>query len=268
MKTIPESEGRSAFGINAVGYDNSRPEYPEWFFDTLVQQQVLYPGAVTLEIGPGNGLATRKIVELGASPVTLVEPDNRFAPLLRSITDHDGEPCQIIHQPFEEAELPASSFDLVVVATAFHWLDPITRVEKLAWLTKTGGAVVLLWNVFQDINLADPFHEATKSMFEQLPKSPSENSAGLPFALDRCTREAEFISTGDFELLLHAEGHWKLKLDPRGVRSLYEGYSNISRLPITEREDLLNRIEVVAKSEFAGQIERNMTSPLYVFRRV
>lgn len=136
MADIPENEGRSAFGLNPGGYHAIRPEYPEWFFEMLVQHRALYPKAATLEIGPGSGLATRKIVELGASPVTLVEPDNRFVHFLSSITDHEGERCDIIHRPFEDAELPASSSDLVVITTTFHWLDLPSRLTKLAKLTK------------------------------------------------------------------------------------------------------------------------------------
>ena len=249
-------------------YHESRPPYPEWMFNLLVQQKALYPGTRTLEIGPGNGLATRKLVAFGASPVTLVEPDNRFAQLLESISDHDGEPCRIIHKPFEETQLPASSFDLVIVATSFHWLDPLTRVEKLAKLTRSGGAVALLWNVFQDLNLPDPFHEATKEMLAELSNSPSGKPDGMPFALDRRARESEFTANNDFELRMYAESYWKLVLKPRDVHSLYEGFSNISRLPLAERTDLLNRLESVAKSKFSGRVERNMTSPLYIFSRV
>lgn len=36
MNSIPEKEGRIAFGANVHGYDESRPEYPAWMFDVLV----------------------------------------------------------------------------------------------------------------------------------------------------------------------------------------------------------------------------------------
>lgn len=267
MTTIPETEGRAAFGSNALGYDKSRPEYPTWMFDILLREKALHRDATTLEVGPGNGLATRRLIEFGASPITLVEPDTRFAGLLSDLSDYADKGCEIIYKPFEEAELPKSSFDLIVIATAFHWLDPQTRVKRLAELTKRGGFVVLIWNVFQDLNLPDPFHEATKSILAGLSNSPSGKPDGLPFALDRTAREAEFLSTKCFAVSAFAESHWKLSLTPSGVRSLYEGFSNISRLPETEREALLDRVESVAKSEFSGIVERNMTSPLYIFRR-
>jgi SAM-dependent methyltransferase len=268
MNSIPETEGRNAFGANVDGYDMSRPEYPAWIFDVLISENILYRDAATLEIGPGNGLATRKLVETGVSPLILVEPDKRFAPFLDALSIEAGDHSQVIYTALEDVELPRASFNLVVIATAFHWLSPKTRVKTLANLTAPGGFVVLMWNVFQDLNLPDAFHEATKDMLADLSNSPSGNPDSLPFALDRNAREKEFLSTKYFELSMYAESHWTLSLDPIGVRSLYEGFSNISQLPDKERTALLDQIELVAKSEFGGIVERNITSPLYVFRRV
>lgn len=220
METIPENEGRSAFGSNALGYDESRPEYPAWMFDLLLREKALYEGVKTLEIGPGSGLATRRLIELGASPITLIEPDTRFAPQLAKLSDNAEGQCEPIYEAFEDAELPESSFDLIVIATAFHWLDPQTRVKRLAELVRPGGFVVLMWNVFQDLNLPDPFHEATRSMLSELADSPSGKPDGLPFALDKNARETEFLSSNCFEASIFAEGHWKLSLNPTATRLL------------------------------------------------
>lgn len=268
MNSIPETEGRRAFGANVQAYDTSRPEYPAWVFELLVSERVLYSDAVTLEIGPGNGLATRKLMELGVTSLTLVEPDERFAPFLNALSERAGKESRVVYQPFEDTELPYASFDLIVLATAFHWLDPKTRAKKLANLTRSGGFVVLLWNVFQDLNLEDAFHEATKDILAPLSHSPSGKPDSLPFALDRVSRDAEFKATNCFETTLYAESHWKLILDPTNVRSLYEGFSGISRLPDDDRTALLDRLESIAQVEFGGVVERNMTSPLYVFQRV
>jgi len=267
MSKIPEREGRQAFGANVQGYDESRPEYPEWIFDLLTQEGVIFPSASTLEIGPGNGLATRVLVEKGISRLTMLEPDRRFAPFLEDLRTKAGAESKVLFETLEAVELPEASFDLALVATTFHWLDPETRVKKLAKLTKQGGCVVLIWNVFQDLNLHDAFHEATKDILAELSNSPSGAPDSLPFALDRQAREAEFLSTGNFETRLYAESHWKFMLDPKGVRSLYESFSQIARLQDSEREALLDQLEAIAKSDFGGSVVRNMSSPLYVFQR-
>lgn len=268
MKTIPESDGRQAFGANVQGYNESRPGYPAWIFDLLIQEGVIFPSATTLEIGSGNGLATKVLIEKGITRLTMLEPDHRFAPLLERLCRELGAESKVLYEPFEGTTLPEASFDLSLVATAFHWLDPDTRVQILAKLTKPGGHVVLIWNVFQDLNLEDAFHEATKDMLSGLASSPSGVPDSLPFALDRSAREAEFLSADSFESRFYAESHWKLVLEPKGVRSLYESFSQIARLPDPARIALLDQLEAIANSEFDGTVTRNMTTTLYVFSRI
>ncbi len=45
---------------------------------------------------------------------------------------------------FEEWELPAEPFDLVVAATAFHWIDPNVRLRKAAAALRNGGALAVI----------------------------------------------------------------------------------------------------------------------------
>ncbi len=267
MAEIPRHFGRAAFGAHSSLYNQARPAYPGWIFDLLVAQNALYPDARTLEIGPGSGQATATLARLGAAPITLVEPDQRFAEHLDRLMDHAGNPCHRIQASFEQTELPPSSFDLIVVATAFHWLDPASRTAKLADLTRTGGHVALIWNVFQDLHRSDAFHEATKQVLEHLPQGPSGKPGDIPFVLDRESRQREFTEAGQFELTLFAEGHWTLQLDPAAVRILYQSFSNVSRLPAAEQSAVLDHLEQIAATEFEGTVARNMTTPLYLFKR-
>ena len=193
-------------------------------FDLLVRENVLYRDAATLEVDPGNGLATRRLIEIVVSPLTMIEPDKRFAPFLDALTDEAGDGSQVIYKALEDVELPRSSFNLVVIDTTFHWPNPQTRAKTLANLTKPGGFVILTWNVFQDLNLPDAFHEATKDMLADLSDSPSGKPDSLPFALDRKAREKEFLSTKCFELSVYAESHWKLSLNPTGVHPCMKGF--------------------------------------------
>lgn len=267
MSLISEREGRLAFGHNPIGYDAVRPPYPEAVFAVLREQGALFSGATTLEIGAGNGLATGRLLALGATPLTVLEPDRRFAPLLQALPKPVQGDYQIIHHAFEEVEFEAESFDLVVSATAFHWLEPTMRVAKLWQLLKPGGYVALFWNTFQDLTKADSFHEATQHLLGNLSTSPSNRPNEMPFALDRSARETEFLSGGRFALSVYLELHWTLTLDAQQVRLLYEGFSQIARLPSEKRTALLDALVNVAESEFKGIVNRNMTTPLYLFRK-
>ena len=64
---------------------------------------------------------------------------------------HDGRaPSTIVTSSFEEVDLPGATFDLVVSATAFHWVDPDVGIPKAFRLLRPGGWFVLVWNVFGD----------------------------------------------------------------------------------------------------------------------
>ena len=134
-------------------------------------------------------------------------------------------------------------------------------------MLKPGGFVALWWNVFQDLHRADPFHDATQSILANLAISPSGAPDALPFALDRRAREADFARTGNFEAVVYAETRWTLVLDVPQVGRLYEGFSHIQRLPEAERARLLWQLMEIARTQFDGRVERNMTSPIYLARR-
>jgi len=135
--SIDRRFGRQAFGVDPGGYHAARPAYPDWVFDVLCERCGLAPNAVTFEIGPGTGTATRRLLELGASPLVAVEPDERLAAFLRqTIPD---EALTVVVSTFEEAVLREASFDLGLSATAFHWLNEDLALTKVAKLLRPGG---------------------------------------------------------------------------------------------------------------------------------
>ena len=42
MERIERFEGRRLFGADPAGYDRSRPDYPDWIFDSLAAAGALY----------------------------------------------------------------------------------------------------------------------------------------------------------------------------------------------------------------------------------
>ncbi len=264
---MDRSEGRHLFGLNPEGYEDARPAYPETLYRFLIEQRALTRGTATLEIGAGSGLATRRLIELGANPITVIEPDARFAPMLTKLRETTRADLRLQSCAFEDAPLDAQGFDLVVAATSYHWLEPGVALAKIADVLKPGGFVALWWNVFADLDREDPFHDATFALLADQAISPSGAPDAIPFPLDRAARESEFARCGAFEPLAYFETRWTLVLDTARVGRLYEGFSHIQRLPQAERESLLQRLMEIAQTKFGGRVERNMTSPIYLARR-
>ena len=104
---IDRAFGRLAFGADPGLYHAARPAYPDWVFKVLREQCGLAVGTTTFEIGAGTGTATRRLLDLGASPLIAIEPDPRLATYLRETVP--DEALRVIISSFEEATLDAAS---------------------------------------------------------------------------------------------------------------------------------------------------------------
>ncbi|MGE0625622.1 MAG: class I SAM-dependent methyltransferase [Pseudomonadales bacterium] len=261
---IERSEGRRLFGTDPDAYDRARPDYPDWIFEDLVASGALFPGAATLEIGAGTGLATRHLIAHGANPLTLLEPDTRFADVLAHLPRPAGQTCIVRHEPFETAALAPGSFDLIVAATAFHWLEPTSALARARTLLKSGGTLALMWNVFAVPGAPDPFHDATASLLTPLATSPSGAADATPYPLDRAARESEARAAG-FRNVAYRESQGSITLNPDGVVELYATFSSIQRLTAADRDSVLSQLRAIADDRFEGRVIRNVTICLYRF---
>ena len=253
--------GRTAFGGDAVGYDAIRPAYPDWVYQVLCERCGLATGAATFEIGAGTGTATRRLLELGADPLTVIEPDARLAAYLGERCP--SPPLRVLVEPFETAALDDGTFDLGVSATSFHWLDEDVALAKVARVLRHGGWWAVVWNVFGDDGRPDPFHEATHSLLAG--PSPWVGQAGVPFALDTRARLAALERAKAFEAIEHQSSHWSLVLDPNQTVALYATYSNI--IARADRVQVLAELHRIASDQFGGRVVRDTTTILYTARR-
>ncbi|WP_210162961.1 class I SAM-dependent methyltransferase [Pleomorphomonas oryzae] len=262
MTDIEKSFGRQAFGLNPAAYHSARPDYPDWVYDMLVTRCGLRPGTKVFEIGAGTGTATRRLLALGADPLVAIEPDARLADFLEaSLPD---QPLKVLRAPFEEAALPEVAFDLGICAAAFHWLDEETALQKVARLLKPGGWWAAIWNIFGDASRPDPFHDATHELLSGF-DSPSAGTRGIPFGLDAEARTEAIKRSGAFDIVDYKIVPWQLVLTADETVALYATYSNLTARE--DREAVLAELGRIAREEFGGRVERNMTTSVFVGRR-
>ena len=128
MDKISLNDGRRLFGNDPKTYAEARPAYPDALYERLITRCGLRPRTSVFEIGPGTGIATRRLLSLGASPLRAIEPDPRLATFLRETSENDS--LEIDQASFDEAVLPEAAFDLGVAATSFHWLEQGSALAK------------------------------------------------------------------------------------------------------------------------------------------
>lgn len=259
---LPKEFGRKAFGDDPAGYHSARPNYPEWVYDTLIHRCGLRRGTAAFEIGPGTGIATSRLLALGADPLVAIEPDQRLARFLRA--NNPDRTLKVLVSPFENSVLNEAAFDLGFSATSFHWLNEELALKKIVRLLRPGGWWVAVWNVFGDDSRPDPFHEATIDLLAA-PASPSAGDRGIPFALDSEVRLAALKRINAFDLVEHRQSRWDLTLNAEQTMALYATYSNVNARP--DRSAVLAEIGRIVRDDFADRISRNMITTLYLGRR-
>jgi hypothetical protein len=203
-------------------------------------------------------------MKLGASPLVVVEPDERLAAFLgRTLPEVD-----VRVTTFENASLPFDWFDLGTSASAFHWLDEAASLKKIGQILRDHGWWAVWWNLFFDGSRIDEFHKATHTLLECLDHSPSYGVSGRPsFAMDTRTRIANLREVGMLEEVEFENLRWSIVLDSTQVMRLYATFSPISRLHFEERERLLEDLWVIAEKQFGGEVELNITTPIYTAQR-
>lgn len=134
---------RMTFAQVAERYAASRPTYPPDLFDRLAAHGALGPGARVLEVAPGTGQATGSMAERGWA-VTAVELSPELAIVARRrLAGHPG--VEVVVSAFEDWTPPPEPYDAFVCATAYHWLDPATRLRRITAALRPGGSVAVAW---------------------------------------------------------------------------------------------------------------------------
>ena len=126
-----------SFGAVAGEYDRLRPGPSPEALDWLLPHGV----SDVLEIGAGTGVLTRLLGERVAH-VTAVEPDDR----MRAVLAASEARVAILEGRAEEIPAASSSFDVVIAASAWHWVDEERAVPEVARVLRPGGRLSLVWS--------------------------------------------------------------------------------------------------------------------------
>ncbi len=260
---LRRADGRRLFGLDPAVYDAGRPQYPPALYEALEQRCGLGEARRILEIGPGTGLVTRRLLATGAS-VVAVEPNPRLAAYLEGVCDGD---LRVVEVTLEEAELEEGAFDLIVAATSFHWVDQEAGLHQVARALRPGGAVALWWTLFQDPTALDAFSHAAAEVLGPARVFEFEDPDRPPFQLDTEQRLHDLTRWGG---LVDAEAEiieTPTELDAAQVRALYASVATVLRLAPDERTKVLDRLEALVREQFGGRIERLFVTALYTARK-
>lgn len=265
MHNDSKAAERVAFDNVPELYDRVRPSYPAPLFDEMFRY--LREGVDTaeprvVEVGPGTGKATVVLLERGAR-VTAVEIGPEMSAFLRRKFANEAR-LEVINAPFEDAELAPDAYDLVVSATAFHWIDPLVRFVKSRDVLRPDGAlaVVMTNQIASDVDRG--FFDRTFPIY--LKYRPDEQNTELPGESVVPVEHDDMQSSGLFDDVTLHRYRWDQTYPTDSYADLVRSYSATQMMEPGPREELIADLCGVIDREYGGSVTRPLVMTLTLGR--
>jgi SAM-dependent methyltransferase len=255
---------RESFNDVAELYARARPPYPQALVDDLVAAVGLRPESRVLEIGCGTGLMTVPIAETSARILAL-ELGAELAAVARGALSRFPA-VEVIVADFDRWTPPPGPFDLVVIATAFHWLDPATRVAKCTAALEPGGTLAVVETHWGVGPTRDRFTIESQACYarwhpENAPNYIPPTLDALPLRtdeLDRCA-QLEPASLRRYPV--------ERRYTTAQYRDLMATWSTVLTLDEARRTGLLDCISALIDASFGGAVLRHDSYSLSLARK-
>lgn len=213
----------ASFGREAGRYAAHRPTYPRAAVNWLIGAE----SCDVLDLGAGAGALTA--VALAADHrVVAADPS---AAMLRELIA--ASPAAAAVQSAAEA-LPfqSASFDVVTVATAFHWFDPVKALPEIARVLRADGRLSLTWTTRDErVEWVRRLGSLLRSV--QPATLKGDWATGSVAGVERSAL---------FQPLEYAEFEFTQPLDRRGLLGLVASRSYVMALAERDRERLLAKV--------------------------
>lgn len=255
------SDLRHTFNTAANRYHRARPRYPDALLDALCGSANLGAGSSVVEVGPATGVATEQLAGRGMA-VTAVELGEDLAAEAAANLQAFPNVAVINHQ-FETWEGPKHSFDAVLAATMWHWLDPDLVYDRAHRLLKPDHYLAF-WSathVFPEDR--DPIFEQLQATYDRLGMStPQDWEFPRPGRLPA----VEVPSAAPFEPVMVQQFDWELSYDADSYIDLLSTFSGHIALSDDVRAEIFEEIRFRLSRRPDGLLRRHWGAVLQVHR--
>lgn len=254
---------RKTFDQNAEIYNDTRPGYPEDLFESLIKITNLKDGASLLEIGPGTGQATKDLAKRGYK-ITAVELGESLAAIARRELQAYPK-VEVLTGSFEDTELPASHYDLVFSATAFHWIKPEFKYTKPYKLLKNKAHIAIIHTHHVSDGREDQYYYKTQPIyrryFEDRPKSHKDTATPLQTPADL---KPDQLDESLFKPVYFGIFEQVITYKTEDYLQLISTYSPNLAMPADKREAFFAELRKVINEQMAGRVEKHYAHTLTI----
>ncbi|MEM7339283.1 MAG: class I SAM-dependent methyltransferase [Actinomycetota bacterium] len=256
-------ELRTTFDAVADRYHAARPRYPTALLDAVSDH--VGSGGRVLEIGPATGIVTIDLAGRG-HPVTAIELGARLAEQARANTV--GFDVTVVNTSFDTWEAPsAKTFDGVVAATSWHWLDPDTRYQRAHHHLRPGGTLALWGTVHVVPDGGDQFFEELQEVYEAISDGPF-TPVTFPRPGEIRQIDDEIERSGLFDEVMVRHFDWEVVYDAEGYIRLLDTFSEIIAMGGDARRHLYGEIRTRLARRPDGLLRRHWGAALHLARAV
>jgi SAM-dependent methyltransferase len=189
-------------------------------------------------------------------PVTAVE----LSPGLAEVLRRKYPTTDVIVADFDTWDLPAPTFDLVISATAFHWLDPATRLQRCVDALRPGGALAVV-STHHVAGGSEQFFGDVQSCYDRFTDDAAAD--GLPAADDVPKDPDGLERSGFFGSVEFRRYVWDVDYSAAQYLELLSSYSGHRALTIERRDGLYGCISALIEAA-GGSITKRYLNQLSV----
>jgi SAM-dependent methyltransferase len=254
---------RATFNQAARDYDAIRPGYPAKLIEDIVALSALPKDGRILEIGCGTGQATLPFAQRGYAMHCLDIGAGLVAVARENCRPYPKVEFEVV--AFEDWEAPEEMFDLVMSATAWHWVPPEIGYPKAARVLKHSGSLAIFSNMhprpltgfFQEVG------EVYRSIAPEL--ADPDTAPSIEESIEATAQQIE--QTGLFESVAVKRYPWSTDYTRDEYLRLLKTYSNHLSLERERRARLHAAIGALIDREFDGVVARPYVSVLHLAKK-
>jgi SAM-dependent methyltransferase len=126
--------------VDAMHYDELRPEYAPEAVAWVAERGGIVPGSRIVDLAAGTGRLSGRFLQLGVDLIA-VEP----AANMRAVLEERFPSIHAIVATAESMPLDDGAVDAVVVGNAFHHFDRAPAMAEIRRILRPGGALGVFW---------------------------------------------------------------------------------------------------------------------------
>src|SRR5688572_6313495 len=223
--------------VDALHYDELRPEYSPEAVAWVAERAGLGPGSSVVDLAAGTGRLSGRFVQLGVD-VVAVEP----AANMRAVLEDRFPTVRAIVARAESMPFDDGTIDLVVVGNAFHHFEREAAMAEIHRVLRPGGALAVFW--------AWPAEEeqrmipGIRAIWEAVEETRGESAIASAY---RSWAELPIAAEG-FEPFERREFPAIHVVPAARLADLYATSSDVVSLPPETRDAFLGRVRELARA--------------------